>query len=267
MNKKISIAGLGWLGKSFANTLKLYGYMVKGTVTDPEKANALTTTGIPTYPVVISEEGTTGMVDSFLAETDILVIMIPPGLRRNTGANYALKMAQFLDEIENRDIQKVILISSTSVYADHQGQVTEKNAPMPDTNAGKQLYEVEQLFFNSSAFKTAIVRFGGLYGGSRNPVKFLAGRKDLSNGEAPINLIHREDCIGILLEIIKQDAFGHIYNAVHPSHPSKEVYYTQKAREMGLEPPNYQQETQSTFKQIDSSEIQKVLSYKFRDEL
>ena len=207
MNKKITIAGLGWLGKAFATSLKQAGYTVKGSVTDTSKAKDLTKSGVTTYPIVIAERGVTGMVDTFLSDTDVLVIMIPPGLRRNTGANYALKMAHFLHEIEKSNVKKVILISSTSVYDDSQGVVTEKNIPDPQTNAGKQLFDVEQIYFNTPAFKTTIVRFGGLFGGSRNPVKFLAGRKDLTNGSAPVNMIHREDCIGILREIIKQDLF------------------------------------------------------------
>lgn len=263
MNKRITIAGLGWLGKPLATNLKLYGYTVKGSVTDSDNAKAITKSGIAAYPVVIAETGVSGMVDTFLADTDVLLIMIPPGLRKNTGANYALKMAHFLHVIERSEVKKVILISSTSVYDDAQGNVTEKNAPQPETNAGKQLYDVEQIFFNTPAFKTTIVRFGGLFGGNRNPVKFLAGRKGLTNGYAPVNMIHRDDCIGILTAIIKQDAFGHIINAVSPNHPSKKEYYTQQAKDLGLEPPEYSDEKTEEYKQVDSVTMKEVLNYEF----
>ncbi len=263
MNKKITIAGLGWLGSPFASQLKFLGYTVKGSVTDAEKAKQLTKGGTTTYPILIAESGTSGMVDTFLADTDVLVIMIPPGLRKNTGANYALKMAHFLHTIERSGVEKVILVSSTSVYADAQGKVTEKDSPQPETNAGKQLYDVEQIFFNSVAFKTTIVRFGGLFGGSRNPVKFLAGRKDLNNGDAPVNMIHRDDCIGILIRIIKRDAFEYIFNAVAPQHPSKKEYYTEQARLLSLDPPVYSEEEQATFKQVDSLNVKAVLNYDF----
>lgn len=263
MNKKITIAGLGWLGKPLAAQLKLFGYTVKGSVTDAQKAKEITKSGITAYPIVIAEAGTSGMVTTFLEDTDVLIIMIPPGLRRNTGANYALKMAHFLHEIERSDVKKVILISSTSVYDDSQGVVTEKDVPQPQTNAGKQLFDVEQIFFNTPAFETTIVRFGGLFGGRRNPVKFLAGRKGLTNGNAPVNMIHRDDCIGILMAIIKQDAFGHIINAVSPSHPSKKEYYTQQAQDLGLEPPEYAAEEIGDFKQVDSEVVAQLLSYEF----
>lgn len=264
MNKKITIAGLGWLGKAFAATLINFGYQVKGSVTDASKAQTLSESGIPAYPVVITEGGVTGNVEDLLSDTDVLVIMIPPGLRKNTGANYALKMAHFLHQIERTSIQKVILISSTSVYDDDQGHVTEKDIPKPQSNAGKQLYDVEQLFFNTPDFETTIVRFGGLYGGSRNPVTFLAGRTGLSNGDAPVNMIHREDCIGILLSIIQKNAFGHIFNAVSPEHPTKREYYTTQAKKLDLEAPQYDAEGDTVFKKVDSTSVPDILGYEFK---
>lgn len=264
MNKHITIAGLGWLGKPFAVSLLKKGYTVKGSVTDQSKLKTLGSLGFDVHRVVLTESGTLGEVSSFFSETDVLVIMIPPGLRGNTGANYALKMAHFLHVIEASDIKKVILVSSTSVYDDSQGIVTEKDRPKPQLNAARQLYEVEQLFFNAASFTTSIVRFGGLFGGSRNPIKFLAGRKGLSNGSAPVNLIHREDCIGILTAIIKQDAFGHIFNAVTPYHPTKRDYYARQAAIEGLVSPTYNETTKGeVFKQVDSVHIEQILGYQF----
>ena len=264
MNKQITIAGLGWLGKAFAAHLISQGYSVKGSVTDVTKAVALSSQGIPAYPLLISENGLSGAPDVLLSNTDVLAIMIPPGLRKNTGANYALKMAHFLHRIEKSKVKKVILVSSTAVYDDSQGIVTEEVVPMPQTNAAKQLFDVEQIFFNTPAFKTSIVRFGGLYGGTRNPVRFLAGREGLNNGSAPVNLIHREDCIGILRAIIAKDAFGHIFNAVAPQHPAKHIYYTKQAAQLNLAAPQYSVEQSGPFKTVNSVNVQKVLGYTFQ---
>ena len=264
MNKRIGIAGLGWLGYAFAAHLKGIGYQVKGSVTDSAKAEDISIKGIPAFPLLIGENGVSGKKEAFLKDIEVLAIMIPPGLRRNTGANYALKMAHFLHEIEKAAIEKVILVSSTAVYDDTQGLVTEKDSPQPQLNAGKQLYDVEQIFFNTAAFQTTIVRFGGLFGGNRNPVRFLAGRKDLRNGDAPVNLIHREDCIGILKAILQKDAFGHIFNAVAPQHPTKREYYKQQAEDLGLEAPEYTTSQDGAYKQIDSVNLKTVLDYKFK---
>lgn len=266
MNKTIGIAGLGWLGLPLAQRLQFLGYTIKGTVTKLEKATALQQSGINAYPLTLSETGLKGSPDAFLKNLDILVIMIPPGLRRGTGADYVLKMTHFLQTIEGAKVSKCMLISSTSVYGDAQGVVTEADTPKPETEAGRQLLQVEQLFF-TAAFKTTIVRFGGLIGGSRQPVRYLAGRENLSNGKAPVNLIHREDCIGIITAIIQQDCFGHIFNAVHPDHPSKAIYYPKVAKALGLQPPKYTIEETVSFKEVNSVNLLAILDYHFKKEL
>lgn len=268
MNKKIAIAGLGWLGQPLAYRLSALGYEVKGSVTSIEKATLLHKTGFEAYPVEISESGIQGEVKSLLKNVDCLMIMIPPGLRKNTGADYVLKMAHFLEAIKESGVSKIILVSSTSVYDDSQGNVTEKDEPKPPTIAGKQLRQVEELFINSEGLETTIVRFGGLIGGSRNPVKYLAGRKDLADGNAPVNLIHRNDCINVLVEILKQDAFGKVFNAVNPNHPTKAEYYSEKAKELGLESPTFSENvSEEIFKKVDSENLERILKYSFKTPL
>lgn len=263
MKKTIGIAGLGWLGKPLANKYMSLGYRVKGTVTSAEKARTLQKKGFDAFVVELTETGITGAINEFLNALDTLVIMIPPGLRRNTGADYVKKMTHLLEAIKKAGIPQCIFISSTSVYGDAQGMVTEKDLPQPDTEAGRQLVQVEQLFF-TAPFATSIVRFGGLIGGSRQPARYVAGRDQLRGGHAPVNLIHREDCIHILTHLIQQQAYGHIFNAVYPEHPLKESYYTQKTAELGLEPPHYSTEDEEAYKQIDSVNLEKVLGYTFK---
>ncbi|MFT4697681.1 MAG: nucleoside-diphosphate-sugar epimerase [Flavobacteriaceae bacterium] len=268
MSKTIAIAGMGWLGLSLAQRLHLLGYKIKGSVTSLAKAETLQKNGFEVYPIEISEIGIKGPIKTFLKEVDYLVLLIPPGLRRNTGADYVLKMTHLLEQIELSSVKKVILISSTSVYADEQGQVTEKIEPQPSSQSGKQLLQVEQLYSNKPTIQATIVRFGGLYGGSRQPVRYLAGRKDLNGGKAPVNLIHRNDCIGILVEIIKQDKLGFIFNAVSPKHPKKKTYYYNKAVELKLDPPTFSEENEEEiYKRIDSVNIIEQLGYTFKESL
>ena len=264
-NKTIAIAGLGWLGQPLAYRLATLGYTVKGSVTSVEKATLLQQNGFTAYPLEISENGITGEIKALLSNVDYLMIMIPPGLRKKTGADYVLKMAHLLVAITESAVEKVILVSSTSVYSDSQGRVTEQDEPKPETIAGKRLLQVEELFINSEEIQATIVRFGGLIGGSRNPAKYLAGRKDLADGNAPVNLIHRDDCINILVEILKKDTFGKVFNAVNPNHPKKAEYYIHKAKELGLEAPTFAEgDADEVFKQVDSENLKTVLNYSFK---
>ena len=266
MKNKIAIAGLGWLGKPLALQLQHLGYEVKGSVTTVEKATEIQKSGIEAYALELHEHGLIGEASLLLKDVTALIVMIPPGLRRNTGANYVKKMSHLLEAIKDSGVPNCIFISSTSVYSDAQGHVTEKNIPIPENEAGRQVLQVEQLFYNAP-FATTIVRFGGLLGGSRQPVRYLAGRENLSGGNAPINLIHREDCIGILTEIVKQQAYGHIFNAVFPEHPTKQTYYSNKAIELGLTPPQYTPDTQLQYKKVDSVNLGQVLGYSFTGEI
>jgi len=268
MTKTITIIGLGWLGQPLAHRFITLGYVVKGSVSSVDKASLLQQSGLNAFPLEISETGIKGEISALLHNTDCLIIMIPPGLRRNTGADFVLKMVHLLEEIKKNAITNVILVSSISVYDDSQGKVTEKEQPTPNTIAGKQMLQVEKIFVNSEGLQTTIVRFGGLVGGTRQPVRYLAGRKDLADGNAPVNLIHRNDCIRILVEIVKQDAFGIVFNAVNPQHPKKADYYIGKAKELGLVPPTFSEtDTDTVHKQVESENLTSVLGFIFEKDL
>jgi len=112
-------------------------------------------------------------------------------------------------------------------------------------------------------FQTTILRFGGLIGEDRNPIHFLAGRTNIENPNAPINLIHQEDCIGIILKIIESNCWEETFNAVAPFHPNREDYYSQKAKEYKLELPIFATSKPSVGKTILSDKLENVLKYQF----
>ena len=107
-------------------------------------------------------------------------------------------------------------ISSTSVYGDVCGMVDEDTLPSPETLSGEILVLAEKLFTSSNSFQTTVIRFGGLVGPGRDPGRFFAGKENISNGLAPVNLIHLDDCIGIGKEIIRKNFFPYTSMPVHP---------------------------------------------------
>lgn len=261
---KISILGCGWLGFPLAKALTEHGFSVNGSTTSTEKIERLENAGITPYLIEIGENGINGNVDEFLKESSILIINIPPKLRGNSTENFVSKIKNILPIIENSGIKKVLFVSSTSVFSDEDEVVTEENIPNPDTESGKQLLECERLLLNNLHFETTVLRFGGLIGEDRNPIHFLAGRTNIENPEAPINLIHQEDCIGIILKIIESNCWQETINAVAPFHPSRENYYTEKAKEYNLERPIFVASKQSIGKTILSDKLENVLKYQFK---
>ncbi|MBC7847656.1 MAG: SDR family NAD(P)-dependent oxidoreductase [Flavobacterium sp.] len=260
---QISILGCGWLGLPLAKDLLENSFSIKGSTTSIEKLSVLENSGIQPYLIALSEDKQTGNLSNFLENSKILIIDVPPKLRGSATENFVSKIKNVIPFIENSPIENVLFISSTSVYGEDNLVVTEETKLNPDTESGKQLVQVEELLLSNSNFKTTILRFGGLIGEDRHPIKFLAGRKNIENPNAPINLIHQEDCIGIILEILRQNSWYETFNAVSPFHPSRKEYYTQKAIDLKLVLPEFNSENLTFGKTILTSKIEKVLDYKF----
>jgi nucleoside-diphosphate-sugar epimerase len=265
---QISILGCGWLGLPLAKALLENGFSIKGSTTSVEKLSILKNLGIQPFLIALSEDKPTGNLDDFLENSRILIIDIPPKLRGDSKENFVSKIETVIPFIEQSTIENVLFISSTSVYGEDNSFVTEETELNPDTESGRQLVQVEQLLQSNLNFKTTILRFGGLIGEDRHPIKFLAGRKNIENPNAPINLIHQEDCIGIIMEILRQAQndkleWNDTFNAVTPFHPSRKEYYTQKAIDLNLDLPEFNTENSSFGKTISSSKIEKVLGYSF----
>ncbi len=262
----ISVLGCGWLGLPLAKKLVKEGHLVKGSTTNREKLTHLSSEGILPYLIKLHAEGVQGDISAFLSDAEVLVIDIPPGLRGNPDANFIGKIGRLEDHIQKSGVENVLFVSSTSVYKDtlEIPVYTEKVPANGISENSKQLRSAEELLRNSETFSTSIVRFGGLYGPGRNPVNYLAGRKDIKEPKAPVNLIHLEDCIAIIIEIINKKAWGEIFNAASPEHPTKEEHYTRKALENNLPRPQFDQKQPSKGKIVESVNLKEKLDYSFK---
>jgi len=265
---EISILGCGWLGLPLAKVLIEKGFSVKGSTTSESKLSILENAEIKPFLISVGTQEISGDLNGFLENSEILIIDIPPKLKNDPSENFALKIQKLIGKIEESSIKKVVFISSTSVYNDTESIsiITEKDIPNPDTESGKQLFEAENLLLSNSKFDTTILRFGGLIGEDRHPIKFLSGRKNIENPDGPINLIHQKDCIGIISTILEKGVWNEIFNAVAPSHPTRKDYYTKKAKSLNLDLPSFNSEKKSVGKIIDSRKLETILDYKFQIE-
>jgi nucleoside-diphosphate-sugar epimerase len=278
--EKIAILGCGWLGLPLAKSLLSKGYDVKGSTTSESKLEVLKDAGISPFQIQLKEHQIIGNIEDFLKETDVLIIDIPPGLRREVSSSnemtFVSKVKTLIPFIEKLGVQKVLFVSSTSVYGDNFPivEITEETKPYPDTESGKQLVIAEALLQSNPHFKTTVIRFGGLLGDDRHPVKFLAGRTNVENPDAPVNMIEREDCIGIIETVIdkglrqaQSDKWGETFNAVIPQHPTRKAYYHKKAQILNLPLPTFAEDSESKGKIISSKKVETILGYSFRKEI
>ena len=255
MDKKISILGCGWLGFPLAKRLLKNGWQVKGSTTTLHKTLALLqNAGIEAF--LIQWLMLKLLFRMLFFESDVLFINVPPS-RKSGQSGYLEKMRHLLLAIENTKVRKVVFISSTSVYGDVCREVTETGPTVPS-----ELAQAEMLFLSAKNLQTTVIRFGGLFGPDRNPGRFFKDKNSIPNGLAPVNLIHLQDCLGLIEAILNQPETG-VYNAVAPSHPTKKEFYSKAILKMGLAAPEFLDE-KTDWKIVSPQKIIADFDYRFQ---
>lgn len=262
----ISVLGCGWLGLPLAEYLRDQGHEIKGSTTSQEKLEILSGKKISPFLLKLDPDLQCNDCDGFW-ESDILILNIPPGRgKENVKEFHTKQITNVIEKVSDSPIDFVIFVSSTSVYPEKPGIVAEVdietgNAGRPSGNA---LLEAEKMLSAQSDFDTTIIRFGGLYGYDRHPAKYMAGRKNLSKGNAPVNLIHRDDCIGIIDKIISEEVRGKVFNGVSDGHPPRNMYYPAIAEVLGVEPPSFAKDDEDGYKVVSNRKVKQVLKYTFK---
>lgn len=258
----VSIVGCGWYGWPLAERLQSSGWVVKGSKSTTAGVEALRADGIDGYLLRLDPDAGPH-VDGSLFDADVLVVNIPPRRRPDIESYHVAQMQALGKLILGSQVSKVLFISSTSVYPNVNETVTEQDDLIPDRPAGRALKHAEEYWRGDPQLRTTVIRFAGLVGGDRDPGRFLAGKRNVENGDAPVNLIHLDDCIAITLEILKQEAWGETFNACCPAHPKRRVFYPEAARKSGLVEPTFSTESTTAFKRVDPSLLINRLGYQF----
>ena len=262
--KKIAILGCGWLGFPLAKKLIEKKFEIAGSTTTFEKIGVLKKAGINPFLISVSDNEIVGDIIGFLNNASILIVDIPPKLRGLQSENFIKKIKIIVPFIEKSMIKNLIFISSTSVFADDNTTVNRFSTPNPDSESGRQLSEAEEILQKNPNFATTTIRFGGLVGPDRHPAKMLSGKSNIQNPDAPINLIHQQDCISIIENIIQNAYWNQTVNAVAPFHPIRKNYYVKKAQEFGLAPPTFDHSKISVGKTILSDKLIDDLQFEFQ---
>ena len=261
--KTISIMGCGWLGLHLGSYLVDRGYKVKGSTTSTEKLAGIRSAGIEAYQISAADQLSGANIPAFF-QSDILILNIPPRRRiPDIEERYPRQIRAVLEAIRAGSIKKLLFVSSTGVYGNVNRRVTESETPVPETASGKALMTCEAFLQKEPDLNLTILRLSGLVGGERKAGRFLAGRQKVAGAKAPVNLIHREDCIQIIHQILLQEKWGEIYNATADEHPEKQAFYQVQTQKMGLEPPSFLAETEPSYKLISNEKLKRELAYQF----
>lgn len=260
----ISVLGCGWLGLPLAKNLVSRNHIVKGSTTTPQKLTVLHQYKIDPFLVEVHKKIKGTNLQHFF-NSGILVINIPPGRkRRDVARSYPRQMEAIVERGLLHGVKRILFVSSTSVYGNVNRVVTEAEEPRPETASGEALVKVEEMLMHQEDFDSTIVRFGGLVGEDRKAGRFLAGKTDVKNGDAPVNMIHQDDCVAILTKIIEKDYWGEIFNACADRHPSKKEFYSAQAQKQGFEVPSFSETDKLVaYKEVSNYKLKKQLHYEF----
>ncbi|MCL2895466.1 SDR family oxidoreductase [Brenneria tiliae] len=238
--KKVAIIGLGWLGMPLAWALNGHGYQVVGSKTTIDGVEAARLSGIECYQLRLTPELECDAEElKALLQVDALVITLPASRTAQGGESYARAVQTLVNTARVFNVPRIIFTSSTSVYGDSAGTVRENSPLRPVSVAGKVLASLEQWLRHLPDTSVDILRLAGLVGIDRHPGRFLAGKTGLSGGSHGVNLVHQEDVLEAIQLLLKLPHGGHLYNLCAPGHPAKRRYYADRARQLGLTPPQF----------------------------
>ncbi len=265
-SSQISVLGCGWLGLPLAKHLQKFGFTIKGSTTTSDKFELLKSEGIQPYLIELNKQKVVGDIKGFLSQSETLILNIPPGLRKNPTKNHVKEIVALMMESDKSNIKNILYVSSTSVFQDTLDfhEILDETKPDGITNSAKQLQAIEEAIKSNPKYNTTILRFAGLFDDVRHPGKILSGRTNIKNQNAPVNLIHKEDCISLISELIKNSIWGKTFNAAFPYHPKKEDYYIDYCKSVGIEIPEFDSQTPSKGKIINGTNVAQLLSYRYR---
>jgi len=257
---KVSIVGCGWLGLPLAKCLIEEGHDVKGSTTRLERIVELEAVGVHAFQLKAGNgrwQGD-GLID-FLA-CDILIIAIPPGTKRNPESTHAEEVKALMQVISDSkiNIQKVIYVSSTSVYKNSNRIVMESDVIEEVDAENKILFRAEKHIQSSAIKDKLILRLGGLTGYERMLGRFFAGKAELEGGNEPVNLVHRDDVISVILFLLKNESVSLVLNVCSPLHPSRKDFYTQLCERFDLAQPIFPEQLHADWKEISTERLSRL---------
>jgi nucleoside-diphosphate-sugar epimerase len=188
----ILIIGCGAVGSALAAVLSSQGHTVTGLKRQPPSHSD----GIH---YIAADITSAAAIDALDITVDVVFFIVAAGGRSEQGYRglYVDGLQHVLAKL-NR--QQWFFVSSTSVYAQSQGEWVDEDSPAEPTVITAQLIrQAEQTLWTANPTHV-VVRFSGIYGPGREHLLRMA-RQTPAIQQQPAyftNRIHQEDCVGVL---------------------------------------------------------------------
>ena len=155
-------------------------------------------------------------------------------------STYLVGISNLLDSLRDQSVSRVFFTSSTSVYAQSNGEWLDEESPAEPTNfRGRIILKAEQLLLGGP-FPVTVMRAGGIYRpGSLRLLESVRSGQAVSIQGPPIytNRIHLEDVAGALAHLMKLESPETLYLGVDSDPCDLREIVRWMAARIGVAPP------------------------------
>jgi nucleoside-diphosphate-sugar epimerase len=274
---RVLIVGCGYVGVPLGAALVQKGHEVFGLRRSAAAVAALSSSGIkPVLADVTRMEDLAKVPGSF----DWVVNTVSSGgggvpEYRKTYLEGARNLVTWLQKAPPK---KFIYTSSTSVYGQTDGSAVKEESPTePASETSRVLVETEQLLlkaFQEQRFPVMMLRLAGVYGPERGYWfhQFVKNEAKMDgHGERILNMIHRDDVAGIIIEALESGRAGSVYNAVDDEPVTQLHFFHWLADTLGRRLPPYDHDPQVrdrtrgwTNQKVLNRRLKMELGYRFK---
>ncbi len=233
---RVLIAGCGYVGSALGGMLRARSHQVWGL--------RRRTAGMPDgIAPVEADLLVPSSLKALPRDIEFAVYAVSPGGGDDAHyrAAYVDGLAALLGVLAKQEMppRRVILVSSTAVYAQSGGVWVDETSPTePRHFSGRRLLEGERLIAEAP-FAGTVLRAAGLYGPGRTGLVRRVRSADARFCETPYytNRIHRDDCAGALLHLIEHPSPATLYNGVDCEPAEEQRVMAWLAGVLGAPPP------------------------------
>jgi len=234
------IVGCGYLGLRVARRWIAAGCAVTGVVRSPASAAALARESV--RPIVADVTRPSTLHDLPSADTLLYAVGYHPAGGASRSMVYVDGLRAVLDAV-SPDMHRVILVSSTGVYAEQGGTWVDEHSPAgPLREAGRALLAAEEALAAHRFGPVGIIlRMAGIYGPGRLP-----RRAELASGEPlpigvgqRVNLIHVDDAAAAVVAAEAHAQPPRTYIIADGNPVDRRAYFAELARQLDLPPPSF----------------------------
>ncbi len=247
---KVLIAGCGYVGTALGAELVKAGHEVWGLRRDLDAARAFEAHGI--RPIVANLLRAETLKN--LPSVDTVVLCQAPSRKNDEYKDvYFDATRTLLSALPEGRIRKILLVSSTSVYATSDGSwVDEGTDPMTGSHADAEAREnaktmlAQELLVVGSGHPAMVLRLAGIYGQGRNRVRaIMDGKIKPLLSDVYMNRIHLHDLVRAIRLLLDKGTPGQIYLGADDAPCTQREFYSWVFEKLSLPLPKASNEDEA----------------------